>query len=567
MSLVPAQAATFVAGRYLLRERLGQGAVGEVWSAEDPKIGRRVAVKVFRVPEGLDAAVKAEWENRFLLEARAAGRLSHPGIVSIYDVGTASDGRPYIVLELVEGHTLEALRRAEPPPTLVQTLRWTIELAEALDAAHRRGVVHRDIKPANVLVGAEGRARITDFGIARVEESNLTRDGAFLGSPAFAAPEQLRGKPVDGRADLFSLGAVLYLLATGRRPFDGDDIGAIAYAVCHADPARPSSIRPEIGPLIDVAILRALAKTPEERFQTGRDLAAALRSAAAEFTAPDARGVMAPERTMREVRPAAPVASTTPGAPHRTGDGGSPTAEDRAISFASAVAISIVRAARAIEAAALRGRTILMAWLRRTVPRLRRGWTSFAAWVGAGWPERRDRLARLVARPSSFRVERSRGWAAAAAILGIALLAAHFGVGLGVEPRHKGIAEQFREIVGSKSSRVDVVVDHGVDDGVLELSEGGNVLQRVPLRATEKQLFGMPFLSRRSGTARSSIRMAPGHHELRITVSAQDGLDLSKTMDVQVDPRSEYDLRVSVGTWPTSRISADWDPVEEGSDR
>jgi Protein kinase domain len=541
VSSTPTQSAKFVAGRYVLRERLGEGAVGEVWSAEDPKIGRRVAVKFLRVPDGLGAAVRTEWESRFVLEARAAGRLSHPGIVSIYDVGTASDGRPYLVLELVEGQTLDALRRADPPPTLEQAVRWTIEVAEALDAAHRRGVVHRDIKPANILVGADERARIADFGIARLEESSLTRDGAFLGSPAFAAPEQLRGKHIDGRADLFSLGAVLYLLATGRRPFEGQDIGAIAYSVCHVEPALPSSIRSEIGPLLDAAILRALRKAPEERFRTGGEFAAALRAAVAE---PDA-----PERTVREVEPPA-----TP-----------PTAEDRAASIASAMAIAAVRAARAIEAASLRIWAMLVAWLRRTAPRVRKGMAEIAAGVRADSPKLRDRLAGLVARSASLRIERSRRWAAAALTTAIVLLAlaGRAWIGGDTAPRHRGFVEQLREIVASKTSRVDVVVDHGIEDGVLEFSEDGRVLETVSLRATEKELFGMSFLTRRSGTAKTSIRLAPGHHALKIAVTSQDGLDLSKTMDVHVDPRSEYDLRVTVGTWPRKRISADWDQVEE----
>ena len=208
-------------GRYLLRRLIGNGSMGEVWLAEDPAIGRHVAVKILRVPQGLSAPRRTEWEERFLREARAAGRLSHPGIVPVHDVGKTNDDRPFIVMELVEGRSLDALMEQGPAPSPATVLTWGAEVAEALDAAHQRGIVHRDIKPSNILVDAEGRARIADFGIARLSESELTRTGLFLGSPAYASPEQIQSATVDGRSDLFSLGATLYKLLTGVRPFAG----------------------------------------------------------------------------------------------------------------------------------------------------------------------------------------------------------------------------------------------------------------------------------------------------------------------------------------------------------
>jgi serine/threonine-protein kinase len=271
-------AAAFVAGRYLLRERIGSGAAGEIWRAQDPRIGRRVAVKFLRIPEGLTAAQRAEWESRFLLEARAAGRLSHPGIVPVFDVGTARDGRPFIVMELVEGQSLDVIRQSGPRPPFAQIVAWIGELAEALHAAHTSGVIHRDVKPANILIGTDGRARITDFGTARVAESELTRDGTFVGSPAFAAPEQLCGAKVDGRADLFALAAVFYLVVTAKRPFVGDDIPSIVYAVCHREPDPPG-----ISPAIDAVILRALAKSPDDRYASVREFGRALSAATADW--------------------------------------------------------------------------------------------------------------------------------------------------------------------------------------------------------------------------------------------------------------------------------------------
>ena len=530
--MAPTPAAAFVAGRYVLRERLGAGASGEVWSADDPQIGRRVAIKLLRIPDGLSAEMRNEWENRFLLESRAAGRLSHPGIVSIHDVGTASDGRPFIVMELVDGQNLDALRRAEPPPALERLIQWTIEVAEALDAAHRRGVVHRDVKPANILVGTDGRARVADFGIARVAESELTRDGAFVGSPAFAAPEQLRGAKVDGRADLFALGAVLYLLATRRRPFEGEDVGAIAYAVCHVDPARPSSRNPELDPALDAVILRALQKEPDARFQTGHDLADALRAAEADVP---------PQRTL--------VAAAAQPATSDAKISAASTAEDRAVSIASAVAVSVVRASRAtVEQLRALG-SALGASSRRAAPHVRQVIVDFGERVEAAWPGLRGR----------------RGWLAAglAIAVSIAILAGRSWNGREEAPRPGHVFERLRGLVGGKSSRVNVLVTHGLEGGTIVLSGDHGILLEESLEAPRKDLLGLSFLSYRSGTDTSTFRLDPGRHALRVRITGPDGLDLARTMTVQIDPRSEYDLRISVATWPRARLSADWDRVEE----
>ncbi|MGH9868561.1 MAG: serine/threonine-protein kinase [Candidatus Polarisedimenticolia bacterium] len=269
-----------IGGRYVLQEAIGRGAVGEVWHAEDPLIGRSVAIKLLNVPAGAAGRQKAEWEARFVREARAAGALSHPNIVTVHDVGLAEDGRPYIVMELVDGSSMEAILK-EGPVDERTALVWGAQIAEALDAAHRQGIVHRDIKPANVLVDAEGRARIADFGIARLSESDLTHAGLFLGSPAFSSPEQIRGAPLDGRSDLFSLGAVLYALLSGERPFQGEDLSSLAYAIVQVEPAPLTRRGRRLSIATEAVIFKALEKEPAARYKSACDLAEDLREIAA----------------------------------------------------------------------------------------------------------------------------------------------------------------------------------------------------------------------------------------------------------------------------------------------
>jgi len=203
-------------GRYEILAELGRGAMGVVYRARDPKINRVVAVKTVSLA-GQPPDAELEYRERFFREAEAAGRLSHPGIVTIYDVGEEPETRaPYIVMEFVNGPSLEKLLSEQDHTLrLEQALQLTLELAEALDCAHGQGVVHRDLKPANILITEDGHAKIADFGIAKLNLANLTLAGRILGTPAYMSPEQLNGDEVDGRSDLFSLGVILYTVLTG----------------------------------------------------------------------------------------------------------------------------------------------------------------------------------------------------------------------------------------------------------------------------------------------------------------------------------------------------------------
>src|ERR1700722_2714533 len=273
-----------VIGRYEIVEELGRGAMGSVFKARDPAVGRIVALKTIHTT-ALEGAQSEEYRTRFYREARASGVLAHPGIVPVFDVGDDA-GVPFLVMEFVDGRNLADVIKKGERYTLDRVLEIIQQVAEALGYAHRQGVIHRDIKPANILMtsrevyGSE-RPRITDFGIAKLASSDITTTGQSLGTPSFMPPEQFTGSPIDGRADLFSLGVILYSLATGEQPFPGETMTAVSYKVVYTEPIPPAKLNPAIPARYEAVILKSLAKSPSDRFQTGEEMAqelAALRS-------------------------------------------------------------------------------------------------------------------------------------------------------------------------------------------------------------------------------------------------------------------------------------------------
>ncbi len=271
---------TLVGGRYDVIERLGSGAFGTVYKAHDRVLGRPVALKTIRL-DGLAASGSAlsDLVARFHREARIAAGLRHPGIVTIYDVGE-DEGASYLAMEFVDGVPLDRLLATAGPLPAARAAGLGRQIAEALDVAHQAGVVHRDIKPANVLVEGDDRARVTDFGIAKLAAGteSINAAGNLLGTPAYMSPEQARGNALDGRSDVFSLGCVLYEMVSGKKAFRGDNITGLIFKIITEDPPGLADVAPDTPPALVAVIEKCLAKAPEHRQQSAGELAQALQA-------------------------------------------------------------------------------------------------------------------------------------------------------------------------------------------------------------------------------------------------------------------------------------------------
>lgn len=255
-------------GRYEITGELGRGAMGVVYKALDPTIGRTVALKTMRLDvHGLDAQ---EMVRRFQNEARAAGVLNHPNIVTIYDAGE-QDGIFYIAMEFIEGTTLHELLAEKRVLATDEVLQLTRQICRGLDYAHSNGIVHRDIKPANIMITGNGTVKIMDFGIAK-SGGQVTNTGQVLGTPNYMAPEQVKGRQLDGRSDLFSLGVILYEMLTGEKPFVGQNVTTIIYKIVNENPITPRDLDVTVHPGLSAIVTKALAKAPDDRYQTGADL-------------------------------------------------------------------------------------------------------------------------------------------------------------------------------------------------------------------------------------------------------------------------------------------------------
>ena len=277
-------------GRYEIVAELGKGAMGVVYRARDPLLDRTVAIKTVNM--SLDESEMAEYEARFYQEAKAAGGLNHPNVVTIYDIGK-SGNVVFMAMEYLEGRELRTFVAAGSPLAPGRAVEIAAQVADGLAYAHSHGVVHRDVKPANIMILASGFAKITDFGIARLRTAGVqTQTGVVLGSPRYMSPEQVAGKRAEPRSDVFSLGVILYEMLTGKAPFTGEDVTSIMFQILNFVPPPPSTVNPSIPPVLDFIVAKALAKATGDRYadaaEFARDLHDCAKQAQAAGPAPDA---------------------------------------------------------------------------------------------------------------------------------------------------------------------------------------------------------------------------------------------------------------------------------------
>ena len=263
-------------GRYEILEELGRGAMGIVYKGRDPKLNRVTAIKTIRFTDDFDEEQAAKIREQFYREAEVVAKLSHPNIVTIYDVGEDLD-LSYLAMEFLEGESLEAFARSDNLMPIRKSIDVAAQVCDALAYAHGHGIVHRDIKPANIMILKNGLVKVTDFGIARATASSKTRTGVIKGTPYYMSPEQISGMKVDGRSDIFSLGIVFYQLLTGELPFGGENLAAIMYQITTVEPEPPTTHNPKIYKAAVAILNRALEKSLESRYQNAKQMGDHLR--------------------------------------------------------------------------------------------------------------------------------------------------------------------------------------------------------------------------------------------------------------------------------------------------
>jgi serine/threonine-protein kinase len=254
-------------GRYRILDELGRGATGVVYRAQDPAIGRIIAIKTIRLSDFTDASERERLRERLFREAQSAGMLSHPNIVTIYDIAE-ENGLAYIFMECVDGPSLEKVLNGAEPIRNENALAILRQTATALDYAHQKGIVHRDIKPANILIDERTHAKITDFGVAKIMSQQMTQSGVMMGTPNYMSPEQVQGHAVDGRADQFSLAVIAYEMLTGEKPFLADQLPALLFRIVREDPVPPQRLNPTVGPQVETVLKKALSKSANDRYGT-----------------------------------------------------------------------------------------------------------------------------------------------------------------------------------------------------------------------------------------------------------------------------------------------------------
>ena len=306
---MPEEEAPKSLGRYQIVRELGKGAMGVVYEGVDPNIGRKVAIKTARRDVMETTGRADELMARFLREARAAGALNHANIVTIYDADE-EHGIAYIAMEYIEGSDLRDRITQKQRFAPEEVVDIVAPICNALAAAHEQGIIHRDVKPANIMLLSDGTVKVTDFGIARVSDSELTQEGTLMGTPYYMSPEQFMGQKVDGRSDLFSVGVMVYEMTTGEKPFTGEAFSTIMHSVIKVQPIEPKELNFAVNDCFNQVVMKALHKRPDQRYQTGAAMAAALIESLKENPDPDVTGVLAAGAEQEETLVSNPEAAT-----------------------------------------------------------------------------------------------------------------------------------------------------------------------------------------------------------------------------------------------------------------
>jgi eukaryotic-like serine/threonine-protein kinase len=508
-------------GRYEIVAELGRGAMGVVYKARDPQIDRMVAVKTVSL-WGQEPEEEKEFRLRFLNEAQAAGRLHHSGIVSVFDVGEDPENRdPYLVLEYVSGESLNRILAREKKLPLATALQLAQEIAEALDYAHGQGVVHRDIKPANILITESGHAKIADFGIAKLNLAHFTLPGRVLGTPAYMAPEQLSGESCDGRSDLFSLGVILYVMCTGLSPFQGSSATTVSFKVANREPVAASALDMTLPPQLDAVISSAIAKNPEERYQTGKEFAEDLG-----FLQQSSK----PGSTSKSLRAMAPTGTRGLA---RTGKTAS--ADLRAVAALAQVGHGL---RRTLQKASLRDLILgaatvvlfvmLVAQLKRLVTSAPTAGVRGSSGVAGGSAASSDS-----AKPASPPVAPAPAVAPASGAT----------KGARAKTAARVLSPAPKEAAGP-SATLDLVVEHQFKDATLFVWVDGKLALTRPLHgATQKKLVVFNGVR---GVESETMKVSAGKHALRFrALSADQTTDLSKTVSADFVAGHDRSLEVT----------------------
>jgi serine/threonine-protein kinase len=529
-------------GRYEIVAELGRGAMGVVYQARDPQIDRMVAVKTVSL-WGQEPDEENEFRLRFMHEAQAAGRLHHPGIVAIFDVGENPENRnPYIVLEYVAGEALNRMLSRVKKLPLETALQLAEEIAEALDYAHAQGVIHRDVKPGNILVTESGHAKIADFGIAKLNLAHFTLPGRVLGTPAYMAPEQLNGEGVDGRSDLFSLGVILYAMVTGHSPFQGDSATTVSFKVANREPVAASALDLSLPRELDEVISRAMSKDREQRYQRGAEFAEDVRQL---------KGLLNEAGTTSSLR-LAPVTGTGVRSTSTRSTGMRNTKTRQTLSAVNP-GVGMAQTAKSLRAAigkASRRDLILgavtLAML--TIAGVESKLFAPSPKVGVTTSDTAPVSPALPATPSGSALDESGGGAVPGTVVQQASPAA---AGTHGTP-HKGTprkshtpeAHPANQIV-VPFSNLDLAVQHQFKDATLFVWVDDKLTLTRPLHgATQKRLVVFNGLR---GVESETLKIPAGKHVLRIrALSADETIDLSKTVSAEFIGGASKSLQVTL---------------------